>query len=366
MMKNFSNRKKNEMKLLNNFLFDLPTPININFWWNFGSLLGVFLLTQIISGVLLTMNYSPSLSAFMMLINLEKNNWEGFLMRYIHVMGASFLFMLIYLHMFRSLYYKSFLINKMTWVSGVTIFFMMMMIAFLGYVLPWGQMSYWAATVITNMMSAIPFIGKDLVVWMWGGFSVGLPTLNRFYTFHFLMPFILLMIILMHLIFLHKKNSNNPIIIPSKLYMIPFHSMFTYKDLLGFIIPFFILTILTFQTPDLLNDVANFIEANPLSTPAHIMPEWYFLFAYGILRSVPNKLGGVIAMLMSILILYFLVLTKKYKINKYFNFFMTNLSAMNFIILSFIGSQVVEQPFINMGILFSILYFLTFIITMYL
>nr|YP_011018283.1 cytochrome b [Parachordodes pustulosus]WQH58899.1 cytochrome b [Parachordodes pustulosus] len=367
MMKKISLRKSSYFNFLNNFIIDLPTPMNLSFWWNFGSILGLLLSIQIITGIFLSMSYSSShMLSFLSIVSLEINNWEGFSLRSAHATGASFMFICLFLHMYRGLYFSSFSMNKTTWSSGVTIFLLTMIIAFLGYVLPWGQMSYWAATVITNMLSAVPIIGKNLVLWVWGGFSVGAPTLNRFYTFHFLFPMILILLVLLHLIFLHNKGSNNPLGVPSSMNKITFHSMFSFKDIFGFILPLFFMIFFMTNYPDFFSDVANFIEANPLSTPAHIMPEWYFLFAYGILRSVPNKLGGVIAMIMSIVIMYFLVISKNQILLNLMKKITVNLISSTFLILSFIGSQLVEQPFIITGQIFSIFYFFLFILLVFL
>nr|QDH52426.1 cytochrome b [Gordionus wolterstorffii] len=363
MMKKMSLRKSKNFIFMNNFIVDLPTPPNLNFWWNMGSLTGAALSLQILTGILLTMHYVPEASlAFFKITTMEINNFEGATLRGLHALGASTMFIFIFLHMFRSLFYGSYLMNKVTWISGVTLFILTMMTAFLGYVLPWGQMSFWAATVITNMLSAIPFVGHSLVIWIWGGFSVGGATLNRFYTFHFLLPFMLLAITILHLLFLHESGSNNPLGVISTPSKKSFHSYFTWKDFFGLFLPLSCLFFLTFSKPDVLTDVANFIEANPLSTPAHIMPEWYFLFAYGILRSVPNKLGGVMALIGSVAILYLLGVgqSKFYFIKKSFQGVWANLIASNFIVLSFIGSQLVEQPYILIGQIFSVSYFLLF------
>nr|YP_009679963.1 cytochrome b [Gordionus alpestris]QDH52413.1 cytochrome b [Gordionus alpestris] len=363
-MMNKSIRKSEMFNEINKFIIDLPTPPNINYWWNMGSITGLFFMSQFITGFFLSMHYISDINkSFFMVVSIENNIWEGFLLRNLHSMGASFMFIFIYLHIFRSLFYGSFIMNYKVWSSGVILLLLTMMTAFLGYVLPWGQMSYWAATVITNMISAIPILGKPVVIWIWGGFNVGDPTLNRFFSLHFILPFILLVLMMVHLILLHLNGSNNPLGIPSSAFKIPFHQTFSYKDIFGFMLPLFLFFVLIFLCPDLFTDVVNFIEANPLSTPPHIMPEWYFLFAYGILRSVPNKLGGVIALFMSIMIMYILLMSSKnLLIYNSLRKFIANLIASSFILLSYIGSQIVEPPFIVMGQMLSTIYFLLFFI----
>nr|AOV93972.1 cytochrome b [Notonagemia analis scribae] len=354
------------LKIINGSLIDLPTPSNISSWWNFGSLLAMCLMIQILTGLFLTMYYTANIEmAFYSVNYICRNVNYGWLIRTLHANGASFFFICIYIHIGRGIYYESFNL-KLTWFMGVIILFMLMATAFMGYVLPWGQMSFWGATVITNLLSAIPYLGNMLVNWIWGGFAVDNATLTRFYTFHFLLPFIILMLTMMHLLFLHQTGSNNPLGLNSNLDKIPFHPFFTYKDLIGFIILTFMLTMLTLVNPYLLGDPDNFIPANPLVTPIHIQPEWYFLFAYAILRSIPNKLGGVIALVMSILILIILPLTFNKKIQG-LQFYPINqmLFWMFFILiilLTWIGARPVEIPYIITGQLLTILYFSYFII----
>nr|YP_009133008.1 cytochrome b [Graphium chironides]AKB92523.1 cytochrome b [Graphium chironides]WAN81413.1 cytochrome b [Graphium chironides]WEF74856.1 cytochrome b [Graphium chironides] len=354
------------LKIINGSLIDLPSPSNISSWWNFGSLLALCLITQIITGLFLTMYYTANIElAFYSVNYICRNVNYGWLIRTLHANGASFFFICIYLHIGRGIYYESFNL-KYTWFIGVIILFILMATAFMGYVLPWGQMSFWGATVITNLLSAIPYLGTMLVNWIWGGFAVDNATLTRFYSFHFLFPFIILMLTLIHLLFLHQTGSNNPLGINSNLDKIPFHPFFTFKDMIGFIILMFSLILLTLTNPYLLGDPDNFIPANPLVTPIHIQPEWYFLFAYAILRSIPNKLGGVIALVMSILILIILPLTfnKKiqgiqfYPINQILFWFM----VMTIILLTWIGARPVEDPYIITGQLLTIIYFMYFII----
>nr|YP_004857899.1 cytochrome b [Cigaritis takanonis]ADN43217.1 cytochrome b [Cigaritis takanonis] len=353
------------LKIINSSLIDLPSPINISSWWNFGSLLALCLIIQIITGLFLTMYYSANINlAFFSVNYICRNVNYGWLIRNLHANGASFFFICIYIHIGRGIYYESFNL-KYTWMIGIIILFMLMSTAFMGYVLPWGQMSFWGATVITNLLSAIPYLGNMLVNWIWGGFAVDNATLTRFYTFHFLLPFIILMMTMIHLLFLHQTGSNNPLGINSNIDKIPFHPFFTFKDLIGFIIMMMMLTFLMLYNPYLLSDPDNFIPANPLVTPIHIQPEWYFLFAYAILRSIPNKLGGVIALMLSILIFIILPFTfnKKiqgiqfYLINKIMFWILIN----NIILLTWIGAQPVEAPYMTMSQILTIMYFSYFI-----
>nr|YP_009244987.1 cytochrome b [Endoclita signifer]AMR73731.1 cytochrome b [Endoclita signifer] len=349
------------IKIINNSLIDLPTPSNISSWWNFGSLLGLCLIIQVITGLFLTMHYSANIDlAFYSINHICRNVNYGWLIRTLHANGASFFFICIYLHIGRGIYYESFM-YMYTWMVGVLIFFLLMATAFMGYVLPWGQMSFWGATVITNLLSAIPYLGSMLVNWIWGGFAVDNATLVRFYTFHFLLPFIVMMMTMIHLLFLHQYGSNNPLGINSNLDKIPFHPYFSFKDLFGFIIMTSILMLLTLWNPYMLGDPDNFIPANPLVTPIHIQPEWYFLFAYAILRSIPNKLGGVIALVMSIAILFILPFTfyKKIQGNQFYplNKILFWNMLIIVILLTWIGARPVENPYIITGQILTILYF---------
>nr|AMJ17401.1 cytochrome b [Spilarctia subcarnea] len=353
------------IKILNGSLIDLPSPSNISYWWNFGSLLAFCLIIQILTGLFLTMYYSANIElAFYSVNYICRNVNYGWLIRTLHANGASFFFICIYLHIGRGIYYESFNL-KYTWMIGVIILFLLMATAFMGYVLPWGQMSFWGATVITNLLSAIPYLGSMLVNWIWGGFAVDNATLTRFYTFHFLLPFIILMMTMIHLLFLHQTGSNNPLGLNSNYDKIPFHPFFTYKDLIGAIIMLFMLILLTLTNPYLLGDPDNFIPANPLVTPVHIQPEWYFLFAYAILRSIPNKLGGVIALIMSILILIILPFTFNKKIQG-IQFYPINqilfwILVTMIILLTWIGARPVETPYIFTGQLLTFFYFSYFI-----
>nr|APR73072.1 cytochrome b [Spizixos semitorques] len=357
------NLRKNHplLKIINDSLIDLPTPSNISIWWNFGSLLGLCLITQIVTGLLLAMHYTADTSlAFASVAHICRDVQFGWLIRNLHANGASLFFMCIYLHIGRGIYYGSYL-NKETWNVGVILLLALMATAFVGYVLPWGQMSFWGATVITNLFSAIPYIGQTLVEWAWGGFSVDNPTLTRFFALHFLLPFVIAGLTLVHLTLLHETGSNNPLGIPSDCDKIPFHPYYSTKDILGFVLVFILLASLALFSPNLLGDPENFTPANPLATPPHIKPEWYFLFAYAILRSIPNKLGGVLALAASVLVLFLMPLLH---VSKLRSMTFRPLSQILFwtlvadiLILTWVGSQPVEHPFIIIGQIASFLYF---------
>nr|QPK42142.1 cytochrome b [Paragavialidium sichuanense] len=355
------------IKMINQSLIDLPTPMNISFWWNLGSLLGMCLIMQMITGIFVAMHYTADIEmAFKSTIHICRNVNNGWLMRTLHMNGASMFFMCMYLHVGRGLYYGSFLLKE-TWTIGMIMFTLIMATAFIGYVLPWGQMSFWGATVITNMLSAIPYIGTQIVQWIWGGFAVDNPTLSRFFTMHFLVPFIIAMLVIIHLIFLHINGSNNPLGIQSNVEKIPFHPFFSIKDLITITIMILTITMISMQSPYMLSDPDNFSPANPLSTPPHIQPEWYFLFAYAILRSIPNKLGGVVALLMSIMIMFILPFYQKSKFQS-MSFYPTNqllfwTMTTTVILLTWIGKQPVEEPYIMTGQALTITYF-TYFITM--
>nr|QTZ18992.1 cytochrome b [Epicypta sp. WQY004] len=349
------------LKILNNSLVDLPAPSNISSWWNFGSLLGLCLMIQIITGLFLAMHYTADISmAFNSVVHICRDVNYGWLLRTIHANGASFFFICLYLHVGRGIYYNSFLYHY-TWMVGVLLLFLTMGTAFMGYVLPWGQMSFWGATVITNLLSAIPYLGNYLVQWVWGGFAVDNATLTRFFTIHFLLPFIVSAFTMIHLLFLHQTGSNNPLGLNSNIDKIPFHPYFTFKDIVGVFVTLMFLIILTLSNPYLLGDPDNFIPANPLITPPHIQPEWYFLFAYAILRSIPNKLGGVIALVLSIAILFILPFThvskfqglQFYPLNKILFWIM----VVSIILLTWIGAKPVEDPYIITGQILTLVYF---------
>nr|YP_009757383.1 cytochrome b [Calappa bilineata]QIM59228.1 cytochrome b [Calappa bilineata] len=352
-------------KIVNNALIDMPLPSNISTFWNFGSLLGLCLVTQIMTGLFLAMHYTPHIDlAFSSVAHICREVNFGWLLRTMHANGASFFFICLYIHIGRGIYYGSYMLFH-AWMVGVVILFMVMATAFLGYVLPWGQMSFWGATVITNLFSAIPYIGTDLVQWIWGGFSVDNATLTRFFTFHFVLPFIVAAATLVHILFLHQTGANNPLGISSQLDKVPFHPYFTFKDIVGFIVMLFILLFLSLLDPYLLGDPDNFIPANPLVTPPHIQPEWYFLFAYAILRSIPNKLGGVIALVVSVAILMILPFTHScnfrsltfYPANQIMFWSLVSIVAL----LTWIGARPVEDPYVLTGQILTVTYFSYFI-----
>nr|YP_011034143.1 cytochrome b [Entricoplax vestita]WRI34037.1 cytochrome b [Entricoplax vestita] len=354
------------LKIINNALVDMPLPSNISTFWNFGSLLGLCLITQIATGLFLSMHYTAHIDlAFSSVAHICRDVNYGWLLRTMHANGASFFFICLYIHAGRGIYYGSYMLFH-AWMIGVIMLFMVMAAAFLGYVLPWGQMSFWGATVITNLFSAVPYIGIDLVQWIWGGFSVDNATLTRFFTFHFILPFIVAAATLIHILFLHQSGANNPLGISSQTDKVPFHPYFTFKDIVGFIVMTSILLLLSLLAPYMLGDPDNFIPANPLVTPAHIQPEWYFLFAYAILRSIPNKLGGVIALVASIAILMILPFTHAsqfrsltfYPLNQLMFWFLVSI----LILLTWIGARPVEYPYVLTGQILTVVYFSYFII----
>nr|YP_010708607.1 cytochrome b [Silvatares holzenthali]WCR50267.1 cytochrome b [Silvatares holzenthali] len=353
-------------KILTNSLVNLPSPSNISFWWNMGSLLGICLMIQIISGLILTMNYTPNIEfAFESVNHIYRNVNYGWFIRTIHSNGASFFFIVMYLHIGRNIYYESFMF-KHTWFIGIIIFLATMITAFMGYVLPWGQMSFWGATVITNILSTIPYLGNILTQWIWGGFAINNATLNRFFMFHFILPFIILMLMVIHLLFLHQTGSSNPLSVNNNIEKIPFHPFFTFKDIMGAFTMIFLILIIVIYKPYMLSDPDNFIMANPMVTPIHIQPEWYFLFAYAILRSIPNKLGGVIALAMSIMILFILPFTfmKNIKGNQFYllNKYLFWMFVFIFILLTWLGSTPMEFPYTQLSQFVTISYFSYFLI----
>ena len=353
------------LSAINGRLIVLPSPSNLNSNWNYGSTLGVCLTVQIITGLFLAIHYiGDTKRAFIVVTHICENVNYGWWIRALHANGASLFFIVCYMHIGRGIYFGSYeLVN--TWIRGVSILFILIATAFLGYVLPWGQISFWGATVITNLISAVPYFGERIVYWLWGGFAVGGRTLTRFFTLHFLCPFVLLALVLIHLISLHETGSSNPLGVNSNYDKLPFYPYFAVKDLVGWVVFFGALLLLRLQAPWLLGDSENFIPANSLVTPVHIKPEWYFLFAYAILRSVPNKLGGVIGLVMSLGIFYFLPLrvnhvkaTRIRIVRKTLFWWFLRVC----LILTWIGGNPVEEPYILIGQLTSGLYYSYFLV----
>jgi len=354
--------------LLNSYMVDSPQPANISYLWNFGSLLGACLIIQILTGVFLAMHYTPSVDlAFISVEHIMRDVNYGWAVRYAHANTASFFFIFVYLHIGRGLYYGSYRSPRvLLWSIGVIILVVMMATAFLGYVLPYGQMSLWGATVITNLLSAIPWIGQDFVQLVWGGFSVSNATLNRFFSLHYLLPFVLAALAAMHLLALHQHGSGNPLGISGNVDRLSFHPFFTFKDLVTVFLFLLTLSIFVFYMPNVLGHSDNYIPANPMSTPASIVPEWYLLPYYAILRSIPNKLLGVIAMFASLLILLIMPIvdTSRIRGNQFrplMKFFFWVFVA-NFFILMWIGSQHPNSPFVEVGQVATALYFAWFVI----
>jgi ubiquinol-cytochrome c reductase cytochrome b subunit len=354
------------IKIINRAFIDLPAPNNISIWWNYGSLIGLCLVIQIVTGLFLAIHYVPNIElAFSSVAHISRDVNFGWIIRSLHANGASIFFLFLYLHTGRGIYYGSYRFIE-TWNIGVILFILTIATAFIGYVLPWGQIRFWGATVITNLFSAIPYIGKTLVEWIWGGFAVDNATLNRFFAIHFVLPFILAAVAIIHIIFLHQTGSNNPIGINADRDRIPFHSYYSIKDALGYTVALSLFLLITLFAPDLLTDPENFMVANPLVTPIHIKPEWYFLWVYAILRSIPNKLGGVVALFAALLILFTLPFTKINK-KRGLSFYPINqllfwILVSSWLILTWIGGRPVEDPFILIGQVFTILYFIFYIL----
>ncbi len=356
------------LDFLYSHLISYPTPINLSYMWSFGFLGGICLVWQIITGVFLAQHYVPHIDlAFSSVEHIMRDVNYGWFLRYGHANGASMFFIIIYIHMFRGLYYCSyFKPRQYLWMSGVIIFLLMMGTAFLGYVLPWGQMSFWGATVITNLVSSIPVVGEDIVQWLWGGFSVASPTLNRFFSFHYTIPFIILGLVVAHLALLHRDGSTNPIRVPN-VECVPFYPYYYVKDLFSLTVLSFFFLILLFYFPNLLGHRDNYILGGPMATPEHIVPEWYFLPFYAILRTVPSKFGGILLMFGAILVLLVLPMIHYkdgYQSTQHRRVFSTLywLLFFDFFILGWIGQKEVEAPFDTIGLIATIYYFSYFLI----
>jgi len=349
-----------------------PTPRNLNYWWTFGGILTFMLAVQIVTGIVLAMHYTPHASlAFLSVEHIMRNVNYGWLLRYLHANGASLFFLALYVHMFRSLYYGSYKEpREVLWILGVILFALMIATAFMGYVLPWGQMSFWAATVITNLFSAIPIVGDSIVTWLWGGFSVDNPTLNRFYSLHYLLPFMIAGVVLLHIWALHVPGNNNPtgISVKGKQDTLPFHPYYTMKDTFGLAVFLVVLAWFVFYVPNYLGHPDNYIPADPLKTPAHIVPEWYFLPFYAILRAIPSKLGGVIALLASIFVLFLVPWLDTSRVRSatfrplYRQFFWVLVIVG--IGLGYLGSQPPEGIYVIAARIFTAYYFIHFLIIM--
>nr|QDP17902.1 cytochrome b [Parachtes limbarae] len=350
--------------MFNHSLVDLPSPSSISYMWGFGSLLGVFLGVQLMTGLFLAFHYSGDvLISFNSVIHISRDVFYGWFMRVFHSNGASSFFLFLYFHIGRGLYFGSYrFIN--TWMTGSLLFMLAMGTAFLGYVLPWGQMSFWAATVITNLLSAVPYFGVMLVEWVWGGFAVGNPTLTRFFAFHFLLPFVLVLFVIIHLVYLHESGSSNPLGSGSDSDSISFYPYFVVKDVVGFLVAFYLLFLICLEYPYFFMDVENFIPANSLVTPIHIQPEWYFLFAYTILRSIASSIGGVVALLLSVSILFMFPFIYKHRVKVSGEYLYSKVIfwvlVSNWLLLTWIGACVVEYPYMEMGKIYSFMYFMLF------
>lgn len=355
------------INVFNDHLIDYPTPININYLWNFGSMAGVFLVVQILTGIFLAMHYTPHVDlAFLSVEHIMRDVNNGWLIRYLHANGASMFFAVVYIHVARGIYYGSYQKPRgFVWVVGVVILILMMATAFMGYVLPWGQMSFWAATVITNLFSAFPIVGEPIVAWLWGGFSVDNATLNRFFSFHYLLPFLIVGAVLAHLAVLHQNGSNNPLGVNGSIDKISFYPYFVIKDLFSWVIAFIFYFGFVYFAPNYLGHTDNYIEANAMVTPAHIVPEWYFLPFYAILRSIPHKLGGVIAMFAALLVLLLLPYLNTSEVRSssfrplHRQFFW--LLVLDYFILGWIGGCAPETPYLEIGQLATLFYFCYFL-----
>lgn len=354
------NRKHNRIiKLIRSTLWDLPSSSSITYFWNFGSTLGICMAIQIITGLLLRFHYtSYATESFSSVVSIIREIWSGWLLRFIHINGASMFFFFVYLHLFRGIFFLR-AVHKEVWIRGVTILIVLIAISFLGYVLPWGQISYWAVAVITNLFSVIPRIGDELVKWIWGGFSVRSPTLTRFYSLHFLIPFILTFLVVIHLALLHKEGSRNRIGLNRNIDKLEFHPYFSIKDLLYIIAILITFILISFYYPYSIGDSVNNVPANAIQTPIHIQPEWYFLTSYAILRSLPRKAAGVIALAISVSIFY-LIPIFNLKFSTKFSFYRQTIFWViisSFIFLIKIGALPAEEPYVFLRKVGAILYF---------
>nr|UHA56309.1 cytochrome b [Diversibipalium sp. MNHN JL281] len=349
-------------RLINDLVIDLPSPKNISYFWNYGSLLGLFFGVQIVTGIFLSFSYVSNVAlAFSSVDLITRDVFFGFFVRVLHSNGATFFFLFLYLHMFRGVYYRSYRYRSV-WLVGSLIFLMSMAIAFLGYVLPWGQMSFWGATVITSLFSAIPYVGENIVVWLWGGFSVSFPTLVRFFSLHFMLPLVMVVLVVFHIFFLHQTGSNNPLGVSSVNNKIKFNPYFSFQDSMGFVVVLIGFSLVSFGFPYVFMDSENFIEANVLVTPPHIQPEWYFLPAYTILRSIPNKLGGVVALVMFVVVFFLLpVFGGLTNFGQRLQVLVFFLWVGVFILLLWLGACSVVYPYVSLGRISSFAYFFLFI-----
>ena len=353
-------------KIIAGIIIDLPRPSNLSIWWNLGSLLGICLVVQVITGLFLSIHYTPEINiAFRSVIHIIRDVNYGWALRSLHANGSSLFFFCIYLHIGRRIYYGNYK-NFHVWNSGVILFILLIATGFIGYVLPWGQIRFWGATVITNLFSAVPYLGKILVEWLWGGFAVDNATLNRFFIFHFILPFVIILFGVIHIIYLHESGSRNPTGLQSDYSKYPFHTYYSYKDITGIFVFILLLILISILEPNLLTDPDNYIFANPLVTPIHIKPEWYFLWAYAILRSIPNKLGGVVCIARAILILFIIPFINRTYITGliYYplNQFLFWLIVCNIILLTWIGGSPVEIPYEILGRCFTFIYFIYYIL----
>jgi|TARA_B110000971_G_scaffold101657_1_gene104557 quinol-cytochrome oxidoreductase complex cytochrome b subunit len=360
--------KNSLLSIANNHIIDYPTATNISYLYGFGSLAGLMLVVQILTGIFLAMHYTAHIDlAFSSVEHIMRDVNNGWLIRYAHANGGSFFFLVVYIHIARGLYYGSYMTpREHLWASGVVIFILMMATAFIGYVLPWGQMSFWGATVITNLFSAIPLIGDSIVQWLWGGFSVDNATLNRFYSLHYLLPFLIAGLVIAHLVLLHTNGNTNPLGIESKTDTVPFYPYLYVKDLFGFIVLMTLFTFVVYFYPNSLGHPDNYIPANPMVTPPHIVPEWYFLPFYAVLRSIPDKLGGVLAMggALVMLLLMPLLNTSEIRSTAFRPIFrkLYWFLILDFLILGWIGGNEVETPYIEIGQVATVLYFAFFLV----